>query len=44
MTDAFDSEKSRASAWFRDLRDQIVSSWEEQEYNQYTGPMSDAAP
>ena len=44
MTDAFDSEKSRASAWFRDLRDQIVSSFEDLENNHSTGPMSDAAP
>ncbi|MEH7828293.1 oxygen-dependent coproporphyrinogen oxidase [Gemmobacter denitrificans] len=28
MTDDFESRKSRASAWFRDLRDQIVTAFE----------------
>jgi coproporphyrinogen III oxidase len=43
MTDAFDSEKSRASAWFRELRDQIVTSFEGLENSHDSGPMSDAA-
>ena len=44
MTDSFDTEKSRASSWFRELRDQIVASFETLENNHATGPMSDAAP
>lgn len=38
----FDAEKARASAWFRELRDQIVSAFEGIEANHTTGPMSDA--
>jgi coproporphyrinogen III oxidase len=41
--DSFDAEKTRAAAWFRELRDQIVASFEELEANHATGPMSDAA-
>ncbi|WP_390912099.1 oxygen-dependent coproporphyrinogen oxidase [Pseudosulfitobacter sp. SM2401] len=44
MTDSFDTEKSRASSWFRELRDQIVASFETLENNHATGPMFDAAP
>ena len=39
---AFDAEKARASAWFRELRDQIVSAFEGIEASHTTGPMSDA--
>jgi coproporphyrinogen III oxidase len=42
MTDTFDTEKSRASAWFRELRDQIVASFEGLENSHGAGPMSDA--
>ncbi|WP_299784111.1 oxygen-dependent coproporphyrinogen oxidase [uncultured Marivita sp.] len=44
MTDTFDTEKARASAWFRDLRDQIVAAFEGLEDSHDTGPLSDAAP
>jgi coproporphyrinogen III oxidase len=44
MTDDFDTEKSRASAWFRALRDDIVAAFEGLEASHDTGPMSDAAP
>ncbi|MCR9107707.1 oxygen-dependent coproporphyrinogen oxidase [Marivita sp. XM-24bin2] len=44
MTEEFDTEKARASAWFRDLRDQIVAAFEGLEDSHDTGPMSDAAP
>ena len=39
---AFDAEKARASAWFRELRDQIVAAFQGIEANHTTGPMSDA--
>ena len=39
---AFDAEKARASAWFRELRDQIVTAFEGIEANHTTGPMCDA--
>ena len=39
---AFDAEKARASAWFRELRDQIVSAFEGIEASHTTGPMSNA--
>ena len=39
---AFDAEKARASAWFRELRDQIVAAFEGIEANHTTGPMSGA--
>ena len=39
---AFDAEKAGASAWFRELRDQIVTAFEGIEANHTTGPMSDA--
>lgn len=42
MTEAFDSEKARAAAWFRSLRDEIVTAFEGLEANHDTGPMSDA--
>jgi len=44
MTDAMTDEKHRASAWFRDLRDQIVASFEGLEQSHTDGPLSDAAP
>ncbi|WP_299778886.1 oxygen-dependent coproporphyrinogen oxidase [uncultured Roseobacter sp.] len=43
MTDSFDTEKSRASAWFRSLRDEIVAAFEALEQDHADGPMSDAA-
>ncbi|WP_299828101.1 oxygen-dependent coproporphyrinogen oxidase [uncultured Roseobacter sp.] len=43
MTDSFDTEKSRASAWFRSLRDDIVAAFETLEQDHAEGPMSDAA-
>ena len=44
MTQSFDTEKARASAWFRELRDQIVDAFESLESSHDTGPMADAAP
>ena len=44
MTQDFETEKSRASAWFRDLRDEIVNAFEELERDHSAGPLSDAAP
>ena len=44
MTNSFDTEKARASAWFRELRDQIVASFEGLEDSHASGPLSDAAP
>jgi coproporphyrinogen III oxidase len=44
MTEQFEDEKSRASAWFRTLRDQIVAAFEGLEYSHSSGPLSDAAP
>ncbi len=44
MTDDFEERKSRASAWFRSLRDEIVAAFEALEDSQEIGPMSDAAP
>ena len=43
MTEQFDTQKARASAWFRQLRDDIVAAFEELEANHAVGPMSDAA-
>jgi len=40
MTDRMDTEKNRASAWFRDLRDQIVATFEGLEQNHADGPFS----
>ncbi len=36
-----DDHKNRASAWFRDLRDQIVTAFEALEDSQTTGPFAD---
>ncbi|WP_298839903.1 oxygen-dependent coproporphyrinogen oxidase [uncultured Roseobacter sp.] len=44
MTDTFDTEKQRASAWFRTLRDDIVSAFEDLERDHSEGPLADAAP
>ena len=44
MTEQFEDEKSRADAWFRTLRDQIVAAFESLEHSHSLGPMSDAAP
>ncbi|WP_127114586.1 oxygen-dependent coproporphyrinogen oxidase [Shimia sediminis] len=38
------SEKTRASAWFRELRDQIVAAFEGLEHSHSEGPFSDMAP
>ena len=43
MTQDFAEQKSRASAWFRDLRDQIVAAFEALEDSHDTGPLADAA-
>jgi coproporphyrinogen III oxidase len=42
MTNSLETEKATASAWFRDLRDQIVAAFEGLEDSHTTGPMSDA--
>ena len=44
MTEQFDTQKTRASAWFRQLRDDIVTAFEGLEASHDAGPMSDAAP
>lgn len=41
MTDDFAERKARASAWFRQLRDDIVAAFETLEDSQRTGPFSD---
>jgi coproporphyrinogen III oxidase len=42
--DMMDDQKTRASAWFRSLRDQIVAAFEGLEDTQATGPFADRAP
>ena len=44
MTELFDQQKTMASSWFRQLRDDIVSAFEGLEDSHDTGPLSDAAP
>ena len=44
MTEMFDPQKSRASAWFRQLRDDIVASFEALEDTQTWGPFADLPP
>lgn len=41
MTDPFDDRKARASAWFRQLRDEIVAAFEVLEDSQTEGPFAD---
>ncbi len=41
MSDDFDDRKARASAWFREIRDQIVEAFERLEDTQSTGPFAD---
>ena len=41
MTEQFDTQKTRAAAWFRQLRDDIVSAFEALEDSHAEGPMSD---
>jgi len=44
MTEQFDSQKARASAWFRQLRDDIVAAFETLEDSQTSGPFADRPP
>ena len=44
MNNLLDTEKTRASAWFRTLRDEIVTAFEALEDSHDTGPLADAAP
>ena len=44
MTEQFDNHKTRAAAWFRQLRDDIVAAFERLEDSQATGPFAEAAP
>ncbi len=44
MSDDFTKEKTRASAWFHSLRDEIVTAFEGLEQSHDTGPLSDTAP
>ncbi|GAA4215677.1 coproporphyrinogen III oxidase [Sagittula marina] len=44
MSDMMDTEKQRASDWFRALRDQIVEAFEALEDSHDTGPFSEDAP
>ncbi|MGB8624449.1 MAG: oxygen-dependent coproporphyrinogen oxidase [Paracoccaceae bacterium] len=41
MTEQFDDRKARASAWFRQLRDEIVKAFESLEESQATGPFAE---
>ncbi len=41
MTDQMLDQKARASAWFRELRDQIVARFEELEHTHANGPFND---
>ena len=43
MTEQFDTQKTRAAAWFRQLRDDIVAAFEALEDSHADGPLSDAA-
>jgi coproporphyrinogen III oxidase len=44
MNEMIDDRKTRASAWFRDLRDQIVAAFEALEDSQTEGPTAGHAP
>ena len=44
MTELMEEQKGRASAWFRQLRDDIVAAFEGLEESHANGPLSDAAP
>ncbi|SNR76500.1 oxygen-dependent coproporphyrinogen oxidase [Puniceibacterium sediminis] len=44
MTNDLAPQKTRAAAWFRELRDQIVAAFEGLEDSHTTGPLSDMAP
>jgi len=44
MTDDFKERKSRASGWFRSLRDDIVAAFEAVEDSQTSGPLGNADP
>ncbi|MCX7645394.1 MAG: oxygen-dependent coproporphyrinogen oxidase [Rhodobacteraceae bacterium] len=44
MPDPFDDRKARASAWFRQLRDEIVATFEALEDAQTTGPHAGLPP
>ncbi|MDZ7709962.1 MAG: oxygen-dependent coproporphyrinogen oxidase [Roseovarius sp.] len=44
MTDDFTPQKTRAAAWFRQLRDEIVAAFEALEDSHTTGPLADAPP
>ncbi|MEO9648614.1 MAG: oxygen-dependent coproporphyrinogen oxidase [Roseobacter sp.] len=44
MTQDFEIEKARASAWFRALRDEIVGAFEGLENDHTTGPLADQEP
>ncbi|PTM94469.1 coproporphyrinogen oxidase [Rhodovulum imhoffii] len=41
MTDPFEDQKARASAWFHSLRDEIVTAFESLEQTHITGPLAD---
>ena len=41
MTEQFDGQKTRASVWFRELRDQIVTAFERLEDKQPSGPIAE---
>lgn len=43
MTEQFDAQKARASAWFRSLRDDIVAAFEDLEASQTEGPFAGQA-
>jgi len=44
MTELMEEQKQRASAWFRQLRDDIVAAFEGLEDSHSEGPLSDAKP
>ena len=44
MTEHFDDRKTRASTWFRSLRDEIVAAFEAVEDSQTDGPLSAMSP